>query len=133
MENLGQCRVNRIKASIVFPIYILRSSRFTTYLSVPCVYLFALDIPRSKPYFTTHKLYSPENHFKMAILESHKGYYLWNYIPSVAGAVVFILLFFTTSALHFWRLFKTGTKFCWPFALGCICKSKSLFPYRLGF
>jgi hypothetical protein len=60
----------------------------------------------------------------MAILESDNGYYLWNYVPSLPGAVIFTVFFFTMSVLHFLQLFKTGTKFCWPFALGCICTFK---------
>jgi len=58
---------------------------------------------------------------KMAVLESYHGYFLWNYVPSLAGAIVFVFLFLTTSAFQFWRLFKTNAKFCWPFALGCLC------------
>jgi len=57
----------------------------------------------------------------MAVLESYKGYFLWNYVPSLAGAIIFVFLFLTTSAFQFWRLFKTNAKFCWPFALGCLC------------
>jgi hypothetical protein len=67
----------------------------------------------------------------MAVLQTYKGgYYLWNYVPSMPAAVVFIVLFVIMSVLHSWRIFKTGTKFCWPFAIGCICKSPVLIPDR---
>ncbi|KAF9700059.1 hypothetical protein EKO04_001575 [Ascochyta lentis] len=55
----------------------------------------------------------------MAILEPYKGgYYLWNYVPSIAAAVIFIILFLAMTALISWRMFKTKTWFCVPFAIG---------------
>lgn len=57
----------------------------------------------------------------MAVLESINGYYLWNYVPSLAGAVIFAVLFAGASAIHLWRLLRTRTVFCWPFVVGCIC------------
>ncbi|PSN61798.1 RTA1 like protein [Corynespora cassiicola Philippines] len=57
----------------------------------------------------------------MAVLEPTKGgYYLWNYLPSLAAAVIFILLFLVMTALIFWRMIKTKTWFCVPFAIGGI-------------
>ncbi|ESZ89894.1 hypothetical protein SBOR_9719 [Sclerotinia borealis F-4128] len=47
-------------------------------------------------------------------------YYLWNYVPSMAAAVIFIILFIATTGLNSWRMFKTKTWFCVPMALGCI-------------
>lgn len=59
----------------------------------------------------------------MAVLEPYKGgYYLWNYVPSIAAAVIFILLFLVMTALVSWRMFKTKTWFCIPFAIGGFCK-----------
>ncbi|KAI7779838.1 RTA1 like protein [Diaporthe eres] len=55
----------------------------------------------------------------MAKLEPYRGgYYLWNYVPSIAGAVIFLLLFLGMTALVSWRMFKTKTWFCLPFAIG---------------
>ncbi|KZM28536.1 uncharacterized protein EKO05_0005988 [Ascochyta rabiei] len=55
----------------------------------------------------------------MAVLEPYKGgYYLWNYVPSIAAAVIFISLFLVITALLSWRMFKTKTWFCVPFAFG---------------
>lgn len=55
----------------------------------------------------------------MAKLEPLKsGYYLWNYVPSIAAAVIFILLFLAMTALIVWRMWKTKTWFNVPFAIG---------------
>ncbi|KAF7959068.1 hypothetical protein EAE96_002585 [Botrytis aclada] len=57
----------------------------------------------------------------MAILEPYRGdYYLWNYIPSIAASIIFIILFIITTALHTWRLFKTKSWFCISFCVGCL-------------
>lgn len=62
----------------------------------------------------------------MAKLEPYKGgYYLWQYVPSIAAAVIFLLLFLGMTALVSWRMFKTRTWFCLPFALGGLCKLAS--------
>jgi len=59
----------------------------------------------------------------MAKLEPYKGgYYLWQYVPSIAAAVIFLLLFLGMTALISWRMFKTKTWFCLPFAIGGFCK-----------
>ncbi|KAE9365646.1 RTA1 like protein [Stipitochalara longipes BDJ] len=54
----------------------------------------------------------------MAVLESHDGYYLWKYLPSIPAAVVFLILFVATTGLHLWRILKTKTWFCIVFAIG---------------
>ncbi|KAF7906689.1 hypothetical protein EAF00_000968 [Botryotinia globosa] len=55
----------------------------------------------------------------MAKLEPYSGdYYLWNYVPSTAAAVIFIILFIITTALHTWRMFKTKSWFCTAFCIG---------------
>ncbi|THV52979.1 hypothetical protein BGAL_0063g00370 [Botrytis galanthina] len=55
----------------------------------------------------------------MAKLEPYSGdYYLWNYIPSITAAVIFIILFIITTALHTWRMFKTKSWFCTAFCIG---------------
>ncbi|RAR15387.1 RTA1 like protein [Stemphylium lycopersici] len=46
------------------------------------------------------------------------GYYLWNYLPSVAAAVIFIILFLVMTGLISWRMYKTKTWFCVSFAIG---------------
>lgn len=59
----------------------------------------------------------------MTKLEPTKGgYYLWQYVPSIAAAVIFLLLFLGMTALISWRMYKTKTWFCLPFAIGGFCK-----------
>jgi hypothetical protein len=60
----------------------------------------------------------------MAELQQYKkGYYLWRYVPSLAAAALFVLLFLAITVAHFWRLFRTRMWFCLPFAIGGFCKS----------
>ncbi|KAK9652554.1 hypothetical protein HCH54_002502 [Aspergillus fumigatus] len=57
----------------------------------------------------------------MAELKPYKhGYYLWLYVPNLAAAVIFLLCFAVATVLHIYRLFKTRTWFCIPFAAGGI-------------
>lgn len=58
----------------------------------------------------------------MAILESHNGYYLWNYLPSQPAAGIFAVLFIFATAAHSWKFYSTGAKFCTVFVIGCVCK-----------
>jgi hypothetical protein len=48
---------------------------------------------------------------------------LYHYNPSIAGAVIFVLLFVGTTGLHFYQLSRARTWFMIPFAIGGICKS----------
>jgi hypothetical protein len=60
----------------------------------------------------------------MAELQQYKGgYYLRRYVPSLAAAALFALLFIAITVAHFWRLFRTRMWFCLPFAIGDFCKS----------
>ncbi|KAH2155328.1 hypothetical protein KXW33_008232 [Aspergillus fumigatus] len=55
----------------------------------------------------------------MAELKPYKhGDYLWLYVPNLAAAVIFLLCFAVATVLHIYRLFKTRTWFCIPFAAG---------------
>ncbi|KAF3395808.1 Protein RTA1 [Penicillium rolfsii] len=57
----------------------------------------------------------------MAVLEPSKGgYYLWKYVPSLAAAVVFLLLFIVATGYHSWKLHKTKARFCIAFVIGGI-------------
>lgn len=49
---------------------------------------------------------------------------LYHYDPTVAGAVIFVLLFIATTGFHFWQLFKSRCWFLLPLAIGGICKSR---------
>jgi hypothetical protein len=46
----------------------------------------------------------------------------YHYDPSKAGAIIVALLFFATTALHFWQLFRARCWFMLPLAIGGICK-----------
>lgn len=54
----------------------------------------------------------------------YKGgtYYLWHYVPSMPGAIIFIILFIAATAAHSYRMFRFRQWFYIPFILGCICK-----------
>ncbi|KAJ5176921.1 RTA-like protein [Penicillium canariense] len=57
----------------------------------------------------------------MTKLEPYRGgYYLWKYIPSLAAAIIFLLLFIAATAFHSWKLYKTKARFCIAFVLGGI-------------
>jgi hypothetical protein len=58
----------------------------------------------------------------MAVLEPLEGgYYLWKYVPSIAAAVILALIFLVMTGLISYRMFKTKTWFCIPFAIGGFC------------
>lgn len=57
----------------------------------------------------------------MAQLEPYRGdYYLWQYVPSLPAAVVFLVLFAAITGAHCFRIFKTRLWFCLPFVIGGI-------------
>ncbi|CEN60407.1 hypothetical protein ASPCAL02847 [Aspergillus calidoustus] len=57
----------------------------------------------------------------MAKLEPFRGdYYLWEYVPSIAASIVFLILFFIPTAFHCWKAWKTRARFCIPFCIGGI-------------
>jgi hypothetical protein len=43
---------------------------------------------------------------------------LYRYDPSMAGAVIFVLAFIATTALHFYQMIRTKTYFFIPFVIG---------------
>ena len=71
-------------------------------------------------------------YIKMAKLESlQSGYYVWKYVPSMAAAVIFLVLFFLATIIHFWKIFRKRVRFTLPFAIGGLCKmltATGLFP-----
>lgn len=52
------------------------------------------------------------------LLPYKHGYYLWKYVPSLPGAIIFAVLFASITGAHIWRLFKTRLWFCIPFTIG---------------
>jgi hypothetical protein len=63
----------------------------------------------------------------MAKLQPLKsGYYVWQYVPSIVAAVIFLTLFLIATSFHFWKIFRHRVRFTLPFAIGGICKSSLL-------
>ncbi|KAH8431142.1 uncharacterized protein LDX57_008801 [Aspergillus melleus] len=65
---------------------------------------------------------------------SHGGWKAYEYYPSMAAAVIFILLFIVVNLLHTYHLIRTRTWFFIPLVLGGWCKFScdSLLAYMLG-
>ncbi|KAF2436834.1 RTA1-domain-containing protein [Tothia fuscella] len=53
-------------------------------------------------------------------LESHNGYYLFDFNPTLIGAIIATILFVVVSALHLWRMARARCWYCIPFVLGGI-------------
>ncbi|KAH8691167.1 RTA1 like protein [Talaromyces proteolyticus] len=57
----------------------------------------------------------------MAKLQPLKsGYYVWQYVPSIVAAVIFLILFLATTSFHFWKFFRNKVRCTLPFAIGGI-------------
>jgi hypothetical protein len=48
----------------------------------------------------------------------------YHYNPSMGAAVVFIIAFIITTAMHTWQLFRTRTWFMIPLVIGGYCKAQ---------
>lgn len=57
-----------------------------------------------------------------ADLAAANSFRLYHYDPTIAGAVIFVLLFSATTAIHFWQLLKSRCWFLLPLAFGGICE-----------
>jgi hypothetical protein len=55
----------------------------------------------------------------------HIDFKLYRYTPSVAAAVIFIILFTITTAFHVWQLIKSRSWYFIAFVLGGICEYSS--------
>ncbi|KAH6673911.1 RTA1 like protein-domain-containing protein [Plectosphaerella plurivora] len=54
----------------------------------------------------------------MPTLQTHNGYPLWRYIPSLPAAIVFAAVFGVLTIAHTWRMFRHRMWFCIPFVVG---------------
>lgn len=54
--------------------------------------------------------------------DDSSGYVLYHYDPSMAAAVVFVLVFGASAVLHIYQLSRTRTWYFVPFVLGCLCE-----------
>ncbi|KAI0468583.1 RTA1 like protein-domain-containing protein [Xylaria cf. heliscus] len=46
------------------------------------------------------------------------NFYLWKYVPSLAAAIIFLLLFLALSIAHTWKMYSKRAWFCFPFVIG---------------
>ncbi|CEI63826.1 hypothetical protein FVEN_g9133 [Fusarium venenatum] len=59
----------------------------------------------------------------MAVLKPFKGdYYLWEYLPSLTGAISFTIAFLLITSAQGWCMFKGKHWFCIPFFIGGVCE-----------
>ncbi|KAI3392259.1 hypothetical protein diail_5947 [Diaporthe ilicicola] len=64
----------------------------------------------------------------------YKGgtYYLWHFVPSLPGGVVFIVLFIVATIAHSYRMFRFRQWFYIPFILGCIFEAVGYIGFALA-
>ncbi|KAI1033563.1 hypothetical protein LB505_012983 [Fusarium chuoi] len=48
--------------------------------------------------------------------------YLWQYVPSLVGSIIFTLLFALATVAVGYKMHKSKTRFCLPFFLGGVCE-----------
>jgi hypothetical protein len=59
--------------------------------------------------------------------DPYAGFIFYNYAPSMAAAIIFVLLFGATSILHSVQMSMTRTWFMIPFVIGGFCKSNTTY------
>ena len=45
-------------------------------------------------------------------------FYLWKYVPNMAAAVIFLILYLAASLMHTWKMIRMRMWFCIPFVIG---------------
>lgn len=55
--------------------------------------------------------------------DAFAGFELWHYTPSIAAAIIFIILFITLTSYHTFLIFRRRTWFCIPFVIGGLFES----------
>jgi len=97
---------------------------FNFYLFNSILYLAPLDhgVPIPLILYSTYIPYITTN---MSSTD-HGGWKAYEYNPSMAAAVIFIILYIVVTALHTYNLFRTRTWFFIPLVLGGYCMSPSL-------
>ena len=58
------------------------------------------------------------------LMPTKGGYYLWKYLPSMAGATIFALLFCGLTGVLVWKTWRSKAKFCILFVVGGFRKSR---------
>lgn len=70
--------------------------------------------------------------FNMAQLKPFKGsYYLWEYVPSLPGAIAFTVAFLLITLAQGYRMYRGKHWFTIPFFIGGICQSLLPLPLSL--
>lgn len=59
---------------------------------------------------------------------STTGWKAYQYNPSMAAAVIFIILFGVTTSIHTWKMFSRRTWFFIPLVIGGYCMPSPLYP-----
>lgn len=62
----------------------------------------------------------------MLLKRGYEGWVAYEYYPSMAAAVIFVVLFGTVTLLHSFHLFRTRTWFFIPLVIGGYCESDLL-------
>ncbi|KAJ3460678.1 hypothetical protein MRS44_011545 [Fusarium solani] len=52
------------------------------------------------------------------LIQYKDDFYLWSYVPSMAAAVIFTIVFAVLSAAHTWKMTRCRLWFCIPFTIG---------------
>lgn len=61
----------------------------------------------------------------MPLLEKYlQDVYLWKYVPNLAAAITFMVLFLVLTIAHGWMMWRARLWFCLPFFIGGIRKSQ---------
>jgi hypothetical protein len=99
----------------------IKLQRLSSSTSIKNVFINLLRLEHTNPPWSADPV------TKMAVLKPFKGnYYLWEYLPSLPGAIAFTIAFLLITSAQGWRMFKGKHWFCIPFFIGGVCKfSKS--------
>jgi hypothetical protein len=62
--------------------------------------------------------------------DPYAGFVFYYYEPSMAAAIIFVLLFGSSTILHAVQMFVTRTSFMIPFLIGGICKFNIIRHFR---
>jgi hypothetical protein len=51
----------------------------------------------------------------------HASFSFYRYVPALAAAVIFCILFFASTTIHLFQMVKTKTWYLTPLVVGCLC------------
>ena len=85
-----------------------------------CIFIL-LSLFIHPPYFTQDTYTTTPDTMPSSSSSSHGGWIAYEYYPSMAAAVIFIILFIAVTAFHTYHLIRTRTWFFIPLVLGGYC------------